>query len=43
MTEEKPDDWCECYGCTTMRHPCISEVQQQQDRDYLDVAMTRGK
>jgi hypothetical protein len=23
--EPKPADWCECYGCTTMRHPCIKD------------------
>lgn len=23
--EPKPDDWCECYGCTTMRRPCIKD------------------
>ncbi len=25
LDEEKPLDWCECYGCTTQRKPCIHE------------------
>lgn len=24
--EEKPADWCDCYGCTTQRKPCIKEL-----------------
>jgi len=20
------EDECECYGCTTMRHPCVKEI-----------------
>lgn len=38
QTEQKPDDWCECYGCTTM--PCVNEAQKEHDRDMIDIGMT---
>jgi len=25
MMGHKPNDWCDCYGCTTMRRPCIKD------------------
>jgi|MEHZ01.5.fsa_nt_MEHZ011510443.1_5 hypothetical protein len=22
-------DQCDCYGCTTMRHPCVNDLPQR--------------
>lgn len=42
MTEEqKPKDWCECYGCTTMRHPCI--VDDFWTKEKIDEAKLRAQ
>lgn len=38
---QKPDDWCECYGCTTMRQPCIGAAQEIQDLDVQNVRLTK--
>ena len=39
-------DQCDCYGCTTMRHPCVNDLPQRlttQPNGAILYVQTKGE
>jgi hypothetical protein len=39
-------DQCDCYGCTTMRHPCVNDLPQRlttEPNGAILYVQTKGK